>query len=586
MENSMGHEPSRVKEDMAKTLYVRGSYKLNPSGNVDGSSTTKLKTLVKNAGSTVANLPGKDKLDLKRAQECIQELDPSLRKDLFANVNGKNNYVPKRNFRPSDLEYLCRIARPGTPYDPQWINQRLQQIRDQHGTLGFSRSRIYPQDLRESAEQFEGSKDFPIQIWWCNNFEQTIRELQEIFSSFNLEPLMPRTQKEAEDLVTNAQSSSGFMQYETGKYAKGDNLDNLVEKLDAYITELKKSGICNHPVLIAIRTQASLKGYSREDMLDFTKFKAKDRIVHVVYMLQVLVEAMFQIPFQKKFVEKCKWYSGVSTEEIRNRVRNMAIANNYWISLDQSAFDSNQSEQLIRLAFDLIRLAFHNVDDELWNAIVDSYIHRWVLLPAEWHGNQMLIREDHGTPSGSMWTQIVDSIINYIVVATYMRSHTARFEMQIMGDDNLCYYSTYSGEQIDPSDVSSYMARNFGLVINADKTDSGTKRDDPKYLSRVFKQIGVYRAPTELIANMLYSERRRVDRLTGEPTPIEIIIMAYCIEFPLGMQEIIDMPKFFDDYVRKGMPLQFQAEEVRQASGAMYYIVKYVLRDGRLKITL
>jgi hypothetical protein len=255
----------------------------------------------------------------------------------------------------------------------------------------------------------------------------------------------------------------------------------------------------------------------------------------------------------------------------------------FYISLDQSAFDQNQDAGLIKVAFDVLKCCFKpgSVDDVQWDAMVDGYINKVYIIPEEWkicddNGVSLqqgcLLPVHRGTPSGSMWTQIVDSVINRIAILTYFNHLGIKCDMVVMGDDNLCFYDAF--EEVDPHDLASYLARNLHLTVNASKSSHGSRFMNPEYLSREWRPSGVWRNPNELIARLLYPERIRIDKTTGEHIPCEYVIYAYYLEFKLGMEEAFDMQKFFGLYPNLNKDV-LESVDLGMVSGALKFIHDY-----------
>jgi hypothetical protein len=212
----------------------------------------------------------------------------------------------------------------------------------------------------------------------------------------------------------------------------------------------------------------------------------------------------------------------------------------YWYSLDYSSFDQSISSWLIRDAFEIIRDAFKSPDDELFDVIVHDFIHKDFVTKDGW------IHSDKGVPSGSMFTQIIDSLVNMICISCYLFSRgvgESEFAMMVMGDDNLLFLRN----PIDVEDMSSYLRKNLGIIMNPSKLKSGLcKAQYPAFLSRVWRPGGRWRHPNVLISKVAYPERfRPYDK--REVTPAQVLY-GYCLAYKAGMEEMMDVHRFLADH--------------------------------------
>jgi hypothetical protein len=167
-----------------------------------------------------------------------------------------------------------------------------------------------------------------------------------------------------------------------------------------------------------------------------------------------------------------------------------------------------------------------------------------------------------------MFTQIIDSIVNVIVVSTYFNSIGQAVEMIAMGDDN----AIFTNSDTDLDKLGSYIRKNFGMIVNVDKSSSGdTKRDDVEFLSRYWRYDGQWRHPHQLLSRLAYPERKR--EYSGDVKP-EHVVFAFILTYPLGMQKLIHVPKFMQDFP---ISKKFVLENVdsRYLPGSLAYIREY-----------
>lgn len=154
-----------------------------------------------------------------------------------------------------------------------------------------------------------------------------------------------------------------------------------------------------------------------------------------------------------------------------------------FINLDFSKLDSSLQGRLIHEAFNIIRFAFDIGRCEPWVSKLLSRIENWfrnttVVLPSG-----ELIVKPGGTPSGSDFVSIINSLCVSIAIIDGMRKaysgevHSS-YGLAVYGDNTLIGINTRSrnpdirvrrGKSVFNS-LSSYLGEQFGLTINPDET--------------------------------------------------------------------------------------------------------------------
>nr|UYL95492.1 MAG: RNA-dependent RNA polymerase [Zhangzhou Parti tick virus 3] len=179
--------------------------------------------------------------------------------------------------------------------------------------------------------------------------------------------------------------------------------------------------------------------------------------------------------------------------------------------LDFSSFDTKVPAWLIHVAFDILK---QNVDFEtwhgesvskrdrakwnnVWNGMVWYFINTPMLMP-----DGRMFRKYRGVPSGSWWTQMVDSVVNYILVSylTECQGVEAR-GLRVLGDDS----AFRSGPQFSIEQASKDAA-DVLMVLHPDKCE---RTDDPtkfKLLGTTYSNNRPSRPTEEWFKLLLYPE--------------------------------------------------------------------------------
>lgn len=428
--------------------------------------------------------------------------------------------------------------------------------------IGFSQSRKQYSKLLEAVEKFQDSNHQSFQ--WNKGYQSAKSEMMKEFSRFKLEILNYYDDDSVMASLPRKDTSAGFSKLITGKSKKGDYEEGIFEN---YRTEERKARECgsfNKPILPWYRTQGS---GAFENGVKTNTCKHKTRFISMVDIYVILAELRFAKPFQNEYKYYNRYAGGKSKVEISNRIRSMQSKYNHYISLDYSSFDQSISDWLIRDAFDVIKAAFtqSSFDDELYSIIVEDFISKNFVM------GDGVYYSCKGVPSGSMFTQIIDSIVNELMIRTYMKSvHCKYFDMMIMGDDNIIYFE---GDGIDVKSIKTYLSRNFGIHVNHDKSSEGTYMDNPEFLSTIWTSLGADRDTNEVIAKMLYPEHFRDYNVEGNSP--ELVIYSYIQAYPVAMERIIDVPRFLNDL--SFIPRVFDETNIHYETGWLRYQRQYIM---------
>lgn len=369
---------------------------------------------------------------------------------------------------------------------------------------------------------------------WNKMYCLAKERLMNEFSKYRLSMLDYNRNVDIQQCVPRDDSNAGWSYILTGLRLKGMYKETLSQDYNAEEKEAKCNKSFNKPILIGCRTQAS-NPFNKDGSYN-NNYTAKTRLVSMIDIYQIMGETKFARPLQNQ-LSRVNWYAGGKNDDaIRNRMLLWKNKYKYWISIDYSKYDQSISDWLIRDAFDIMRVAFHDsfvkFDDELFQIVREDLIHKSFIV-----GPNDIVESHKGVPSGSMFTQLVDSIVNRLMIDTYLISKGLDRDMMIMGDDNIIF----TNYEVDLVDLSIYLSHNFGIEMNPEKCKTGIcGKDQPEFLSREWRFEGIYRLPQLLIAKLLYPERYR-DYVRGEFQP-SMIVRCYVDAFPLGMRYIISDP--------------------------------------------
>jgi len=179
--------------------------------------------------------------------------------------------------------------------------------------------------------------------------------------------------------------------------------------------------------------------------------------------------------------------------------------------LDFSAFDTKIPAWLIYAAFGILKqnVDFSTFDGKpvskqdaqkwknVWDAMVWYFVNTPILMP-----DGRMFRKLRGVPSGSWWTQMIDSVVNYILVDYLAQCQEVEIRnLKVLGDDSACR----SSNQFDLV-TAQQDCEPLGMLLKPEKCE---KTDDPvefKLLGTTYVNGHAHRPTEEWFKLLLYPE--------------------------------------------------------------------------------
>ncbi|CAJ31886.1 RNA-dependent RNA polymerase [Ophiostoma partitivirus 1] len=179
--------------------------------------------------------------------------------------------------------------------------------------------------------------------------------------------------------------------------------------------------------------------------------------------------------------------------------------------LDFSSFDTKVPPWLIRVAFNVLRqnVAWDTFEGKpvskrdrqkwrnVWDAMVWYFINTPILMP-----DGRMFRKYRGVPSGSWWTQMIDSVVNYILVDYLAGCQEVEIrKLKVLGDDS----AFVSGKDFSFSQATADCIPT-GMVLKPEKCDVTDNPSEFKLLGVKYRDGRVYRPTLEWSQLALYLE--------------------------------------------------------------------------------
>lgn len=237
--------------------------------------------------------------------------------------------------------------------------------------------------------------------------------------------------------------------------------------------------------------------------------------------------------------------------------------------LDFSAFDTQVPPWLIYTAFEILA---RNIDFEhvgtaeasqrqrqemrnIWNAIQWYFINTPILMP-----DGRLFRKHHGVPSGSYFTQMIDSIVNYILIQYLCECQGLEpKQLKVLGDD-----SAFRSHHTLDLERAQRDADAVNMKLGVEKCELTKDPTEFKLLGLKYRDGHGYRPDDEWFKFALYPESIPPDISTAFSRLVGLWIggAMYCrrfLEFMNFYQSSFSMPTegFFSKEQRKWMEIVF-----------------------------
>lgn len=493
---------------------------------------------------------------IAKAYDIIGGLNATQNRRLESYQSQLSTDKDKRLFDPNVLNVLNEFSLESF---------NMQSVLDYLNRLGYARNLYKYDQIQDQLRNFAG--DNHPNFSWNRNFKKAKSALIDEVRKWNLKSLKYHGNKDCIACIPKKKAHAGFSFILTGQRTKESYFENIFEDFSKEEKQARIHGSFNKPIMCMVRT-SGLTPF--EDGKRTDEFEIKDRVVSAVDLFQVLAECKFAKPFQLR-MSQAEWYAGGKDDwEVSNSLTSKLNSYGNSLTVDYSKFDQHISDWLIREAFDVVRAAFntHWFDEELFVVIREDFIHKVFI-----DGDGQLVESHKGVPSGSMFTQIIDSVVNKLMVDCFMFAKGVyKWKMVIMGDDNIIF----TKDKIIDKEIAGYLSQNFGVKVSWGKSSHAERGvNHPEFLSRTWTPFGVWRDPNELFARILFPERFR-DYQGTNLHPAQVV-HAYILTFPLGMRELIDVPGFEAYYGPEINRLRNGQSE--WMSGLMRFRVEYLSRD-------
>lgn len=250
-----------------------------------------------------------------------------------------------------------------------------------------------------------------------------------------------------------------------------------------------------------------------------TQVGNKTRLVWGYPLEMTIMESRFARPLIDKLIRtNSPMAFGMSKTELGAKLHRYLVDEpGEIVALDYSGFDTTVSKLMIKQAFRILATWFSEGDLEEYGygRIVSYFISTPIVMP----DGHLYRGKDHGVPSGSYFTQLVDSIINVMLsysLASRFDFSISREGLYVLGDDAIM--NIESGN-IDLKAWEEYLLT-FGLKLNLNKTVVGK----PHFLGAIWNRGKPdVEDISSLVNKAIFPETFRVYELTADAGAKEVL---------------------------------------------------------------
>jgi len=242
------------------------------------------------------------------------------------------------------------------------------------------------------------------------------------------------------------------------KLTKSSGLPLMVSKLESLAYSFDRE----HQIRLGSKKPNPCVAYKR------TQKDNKTRLVWGYPLEMTIMEARFARPLIGTFLDsRTTMAFGLQKYELGTYLKYNLKMYKHILCLDYSKFDSSISASLIATSFQILSTWFSE-EDKLkygWDTIVKYFIHTPIVMP----DGHLYGGKDHGVPSGSYFTQLIDSIVNTILIGALgyaFKEETHWRSVFVLGDD--CIFGV--DRKLDLKTVSRFLSR-YGVTLNVEKSN-------------------------------------------------------------------------------------------------------------------
>lgn len=424
--------------------------------------------------------------------------------------------------------------------------------------IDYSPRSIYdPKQLFSVLQLYDPDVASPID-YTCRSVRRGLREANRLFS------------KPSASQYLNAVSLEGPMSKIFHLLSvKGDKSAGLTAygqtKLEAFPTGMRKA---TAQLRGERGPEPCLAGYRTQD-------DDKTRLVWGFPLSMTILEGIVARPLIENFTQThcTPMCFAKPSSLIGMQMRKASIFNSHYVSMDASKFDTTIQAGVIHACFEALRTWF-NLEQRIYKDvtvgrvfdIVENYfIHTPIVMPGP-DKPCLYSGKRHGVPSGSYFTQIVDSYANTAMAFALSDEFNLNIhddEIFVLGDDLLLF----TNSEPNLPKYAQFLTDKFHMRMNLKKSVSGNSSDRIHFLGREWVAGVPVRSFANVVQRSVNPERYR-DYGEDKTSGARLVLNSY------GLTAMIEgMPPGFELGT-------YQLGNVLMKDQYVSGLTQYLIREG------
>lgn len=260
-------------------------------------------------------------------------------------------------------------------------------------------------------------------------------------------------------------------------------------------------GKAPHPCLTGTRTQKN----------------GKTRVIWSYPAEMMLIESLIARPLIQHFSSDYRGVMAIAKTSGQMGAQFNEISNESPIvtGIDQSQFDAHVKASHIHMSFEFLKTWF-DLDQEVYDNVTVSdvfdivekyFITTPIVFPTP-KGPSLVLGKNGGVPSGSYFTQMIDSIVNFAIISDALTATGTSFKRQhlfVLGDDSL----VFTREKPNLRAISQHL-REMGYIAHGpEKSGQWHVSEGFEFLGRKWMNFKPTRTVQDIADRALYPERWR-----------------------------------------------------------------------------
>lgn len=368
----------------------------------------------------------------------------------------------------------------GITYTDPWALTELMSYDDNCMDTylkGYSRS-YYLRDFHQESIMRYNRLDPSPTIWNTNIVDKVKDEIRIELRDAGIAPVSLGVRTELDQVKFIGTSSAGYgYQGKKGEF-KGRNHKKAMGIAKKMILDVHDLG--REQIDQAIVNSTPYIGYTRTQLTNVFE-KLKVRAVWGSPFHHIIAEGLSAQPIIEQVIQRSTFiHLGEDpTISVPRKITQLSRDYKWLYTYDWSTFDATTSRLEINLAFDVVESLTtfrHEEDHDAFKLMRELFIYKKVIAP-----DGGIYTVSTGVPSGSLWTNIIDSIVNKFRINYLWNVITGESmeDLETHGDDGVG-----GSDRFVPATQLAEEARKYGWELNPDKSVATNHAEQIEFLGR------------------------------------------------------------------------------------------------------